>query len=331
MPRDIEKLCGWRENPRGVEAVINDPAVKHPVFNVAARNVLANYTKKDTHLWAYLTWAFPNYRRGAQALGSCVGWGAELACTILTCKHAKKKNRKSLALEVSTESCYGGSRCEARGKTFAGWSDGSYGAAAAKFVNEWGVLYRKNYAEITGNPEHDLRKYDGKKEKNWGAYGNGGQNDKNKLDEVAREHPVKTISQVNSFDDVAAAIAGSQASVTIASNYGAGSMRRNKYGECGWTSNWSHQMMLSAIRFGQRPGALCMQSWGPNSASGPMGDEYTENLPPGGTPKNIAGFSWWVPAEIVDRICRSGDCWAMSDLSGWRIDKADWSKAWGKL
>lgn len=323
---------GWRPDPAGVEDVLmTEP---NSVFCLAARNVLNSYEETDTHLWVPLVWASPEYRRGAQAIGSCVGWGAELACTILTAKIAYKRRSKKVFREASTEACYGGSRVEGRGKDgsgsrpVGGWSDGSYGAAAAKFVRQFGVAYRDDYSTRTKKPEHDLRRYDGRKEKNWGAYGCGGQGDNGLLDAIAKEKPVKTISQCNSFDDVAAAIAGSKCPVTNASMYGC-SMKRDRYGECRWDRQWPHQMCWIAVRFGKRPAALCAQSWGPRTCSGPSGDDHTENLPPRGTPANILGFTWWMPSRDVDRVCRSGDCWAYGDIDGWKLDKTDWSKLWG--
>lgn len=325
----------WRPRYDEIELIQNENP--YPTFNVSARSVIDAYTKRDTHLWQYLLACFPNYRRGAQGIGDCVSWGAELAATILWCKQAVQRRQLQRAKQVATEPIYGGSRVEARNKPgdglrpVGGWQDGSYGAAAANFLRKWGVVFREDHSATTDNPAHDYRVYDAKKAKDHGAYGCGGKGDRGRVDEIAKAWPLVTMSQANSFDDVAAAIAGAQCPVTIASMYGA-SMRRNKYGECVWSKSWAHQMCLVAVRFGRRPGALCAQSWGPRSAGGPSGDEYTDNLPPGGTPENILGFCWWIPADVIDRICRSGDCWAYGDYHGWKIDRFDWqSKMWGSL
>jgi hypothetical protein len=48
-------------------------------------------------------------------------------------------------------------------------------------------------------------------------------------------------------------------------------------------------------------------------------------------PPNIQGFTWWIPAADIDRICREGDSWAIGDVEGWKIDRADWSKQLGRL
>lgn len=323
MPIDMSRLRGWVPNPEGVEQVMGE--LPRPVFADAAQGLL-DEPLRDTYLWEYLIECFPHYRRGAQGIGSCVAWGGELAETILLAKHWAKHGQTPLA-EVATESNYGGCRVEALGKKTAGYSDGAFGGAMAKFAKNFGVVLRQDYSEITGNPEHDLRVYDVQKEKRWGNFGCGGQNDKGKLDDIARLHPVQEISQMRSFDDVAKAVAVTRCPVTIASMYGC-SMRRNKYGESPRSGSWAHQMMIAAVRFGRRPGAWICQSWGPNSASGPSGDDYCDDLPDGGTPENILGFGWWAPAEDVDWICRSGDCWYYGDVEGMKIDRTPMPHEW---
>lgn len=328
MMPDFSHLCGWRSNPRGVTAVLNDPRHRFPVFNVGAAAVLAGYTKQDTHLWAYILKCNPSWRRGAQGIGDCVSWGLELAATTNWAKECVKRRQLSRFREVATEPIYGGARVEARGGRVGGWQDGAYGAAAADWVHKWGVLFREDYSSKTGNQEHNLDSYSANKARNWGNYGCGGKSDSPRgdgpLDLLNRANPVKTVSQVNSFDDAAGTIAGAKCPVTIASSYGC-SMVRNRYGECRWDRSWPHQMVLLGVRFGARPGVHCFQSWGPRVASGPSGDEYTENLPPGGTPAAILGTSWWIPAGDFDRVARSGDCWAIGDVDGWRIDRANFS------
>jgi len=319
---------GLRVDPRVVEGFLNDPLTKHPVFAVSAAQVCRDYIQKDTFLSRYLLRCSPSWARGRQLLGSCVGWGVELVSTILNAKRCVKHHRVDDFEEASTEGCYGGARCEGAGVSFAGWRDGAYGANGAKFVRDFGVPFRRDYSQGTGVKDHDLRWYSGDKEKRWGAYGCGGRYDQGRLDNLVKESPVGAVSLAAGFDDVAASIAGAQCPVTIASSYGC-SMLRNSYGECRWDRRWMHQMCLIDVRFGSHPAARCFQSWGPQVASGPSGDEYCE-LPPewaNGTPGNILGCSWWIPAEDVDAICRQQDSWCFSDIDGWQIEKFDWQGA----
>lgn len=308
------QIKGWVPNPQAIEESLRTGYTS--TLEDAAPSLIREYEKKDTLLTDHLLYVLPEYERGSQGIGSCVGWGIELAVTILTAKLYHKAFMRDDFAEASTEANYGGARCEARGKTFAGWEDGAFGFAAADFVKNFGVLYRRDYSVITGNPEHDLRVYDATKEKNWGAYGCGGQHDKGKLDEIARQYPVKMVSQVNSFEDVAAVIAGARCPVTIASDYGT-DMRRDSHGFCRWNDRWMHQMVLVGVRFGSHPGCLVAQSWGPKSSSGP---HY-----PSAMPANIQGFTWWVPAEDVDRIARQGDSWGIGDVAGWELDTTNYN------
>lgn len=318
-------LQGWVPDSKGVEAVINDPENLHPVFSSSGRKVMDTYEHLDTFLYEPLIWAKPDYRRGAQGIGDCVSWGVELACTLLIAKAAYKARSKSRFIEASTEDKYGGARVEARGIKLGGYSDGANGSYAANFVRKWGVLQRVDYSPKTGNSEHDLRVYSSKKAKEWGNFGCGGKDDNGKLDDVARLMPVKTISQVHSAEECAAAIAGSKCPVTIASMYGT-DMRRGAGGYCRWNGSWSHQMCLIGVRFakdGTPEGFLCAQSWGPNVANG---EHWPDSMP-----ENIRGFTWWIPAKDVTRICQGGDSWAIGDVDGWKIDRADWSKELGRL
>ena len=309
-----------------MESCVNSSSNKHPIFSLA-NDRLKTTELVDTHLWMPLLWCRPGYRRGAQGIGDCVSWGAELAVTLLTAKHCWKRRSRKRFQEAATEAIYGGGRVEAACRSFGGWGDGSYGGAAATWLRDYGVLYRRDYSTDTGDPEHDLREYSARRAKNWGAYGCGGKQDRGTLDAVAKEHPVKTTSLCRNFYDVGQAIAVAKCPVTIASSYGC-SMRRNNYGECGWRGRWPHQMCLIGVRFGERPAAYCAQSWGPEVASGPSGDEYTDNLPADGTPPNVLGFCWWIPAEDIDDICDAGDTWAIGDVDGWKPDRFNWSGTW---
>jgi hypothetical protein len=323
-------LQGWQLDRTALDRFL---AGRHQAeFAVAGRYVRATFDERTTCLSAFLTRTWPTWQRGAQAIGSCVGWGLELALTALSCKAWLKSGYQGPKAEVSTEACYGGSRCEGQARKYAGYVDGSQGWAAAQFAVDYGAVYRLNYAALTSVPEHDLRTYSGKKEKDWGAWGCGGRDDKDRLDALAKDHPAKIASRVRSFDEVAAAVAGSVCPVTIASNYGC-SMRRDNLGQCYWSKRWSHQMCILDVRFGAHPAARIFQSWGPDVASGPSGDDATPDLAtwfPGGTPPAILGTSWWAPVKDVDRICESGDCWAIGDVDGWDVDRFDWrAHMWG--
>ena len=300
-----DKFCGWHHNPRGVEAWLDHPDNRHPLFGSAASNLKAS--KKTVLLWQPLLSLIPGWTRGAQGIGDCVGWAMALAVSCLMAARIVAKGKKEhFPGEAATEPLYGGSRVEALGKDRGGRSDGSYGAAAAKWLKDWGVIVRRDYSAETGNPEHDLRTYSAKKAKEWGDYGCGGEHDKDKLDKVARLHPVKTTSLVTSFDEAARAI-GNWYPVPVCSNQGL-SAKRDSDGFSAPRGTWAHAMVFIGVRHGPRPGLLCGNSWA-HYYSGPKWPDFE--------PDEIARSCTWVDAEVCDQMLgRWRDSFALSHLDG---------------
>lgn len=302
----VERFFGWSPNPKGVEDWLNDPANKHPVFGLAAQPLLADVEKKTMILPEYLLKVQPSWTRISQGIGDCVSHGYEFACTLLMAIQAVLQKRQFPAV-VASEAIYGGSRVEARNQKFGGWSDGSYGAAAAKWVQQWGVVVRQDYSSTTGNPEHDLRVYSAQKAKSWGAYGCGGRADAGKLDEVARLHPVQTTSLVTTFEEAAAAIRNGYP-VPVCSNQGF-TRTRDKDGFCRPSGSWAHCMCFCGVRW-DRPGLLCVNSWGKSNS----GVYYPKDLP-----EAIAVCSFWVDAKVCDSMLgRWKDSFALSQFVGFK-------------
>lgn len=314
---------GWTPNPPGVEAWINHPANPHPLFGLAAPQLLDD-TPRETLLYEPLLKLHPAWKRGAQGIGDCVSWGYELGCSMLMAVEIVMHGQaESWQGEVATEPIYGGSRVEARGGRLGGWSDGSYGAAAARWVQEWGVLLRHDHSTITGNPEHDLRQYDKQRAKQWGHYGCGGSRDdrgRGPLDELARKHPVQTTSLVSTFEEAAAAIQNGYP-VPVCSGQGFSSTR-DAAGFCRPQGSWAHCMLLAGVRYGSRPGLLCFNSWG-RSVSGPF---Y-----PSSAPVAVTHCSWWIDAAVCDRMLRQRDSFALSNFLGFPPQNLDWSRAFSRL
>ena len=90
------------------------------------------------------------------------------------------------------------------------------GAWAARYVNEYGALPRGKYGNI------DLTTYSGSKARTWGRRGAGVPKT---LIPFAKKHPVMTVSQVKTYEEVRDLIANGYA-VTIASNQGFSSKKR---------------------------------------------------------------------------------------------------------
>lgn len=267
---------------------------------------LLSSKKVNTYLWlAILEVTDGKWKRGSQGIGDCVSWGAELAATtLMSLQHVQGTSR--FEGEAATESCYGGSRVEARGKQSGGWSDGAFGFAAAKFYREWGVTLRKDYSKETGNPDHDLRQYSKTKAKNWGNYGCGGKLDKGKLDRISKQMPVKQVVAVKDVAEAEALILNGYP-ITIASRVGFKGMKRNSVGVVRRSGSWAHQMVVLGVRY--LHGSVYFRvfnSWG-KCASG---------SDPGISHQSISDCSWWITEQDMAYILKSGDCWAFSDVEG---------------
>ena len=246
---------------------------------------------------------------GRQGIGDCVsfGWahGADIHLAVMY-KLGDSADWKPCA----TESIYGGSRVEARHVTQGGWSDGSYGAAAARWLKEYGLIFREVYAEV------DLTTYSARRAKDWGNYGNGGKNDDGRLDEEAKKHPVRSVALVKTFDEAAAAIASGYP-VPVCSMQGFDS-HRDADGFAPPRGSWAHCMCFVAVRHGQRPGLLCLNSWGPSWIDGP---KFPEDMPAG---------SFWVDKKVADQMLSGGDSFCVSGYGGFpfrRLNHTDWVDA----
>jgi hypothetical protein len=234
--------------------------------------------------------------RDQRSVGACVGFGTASAVEHLLCVQialGANEEYRDLAPEV----IYGGSRVEVGGGRIRG--DGSVGAWAAKFVTRYGVVPRGIHGR------HDLRAYD---EARCREYGRTGVPDD--LEELARKHPVRSVTNVRTWDECRAAVRNGYP-VAVCSSQGF-TMQRDRDGFCAPRGVWMHCMAVVGVRGGGRPGAFLLNSWGPNAHTGPRG---------AGDP-SPAGF--WADAAVVDRMLRQGDSWAFSNAVGFPARKLNW-------
>ncbi|MFO0806493.1 MAG: hypothetical protein U0791_25590 [Gemmataceae bacterium] len=234
--------------------------------------------------------------RDQRSVGSCVAFGTASAIEHLLCvqiANGTGEEYRDLAQEV----IYGGSRVEIGGGTIRG--DGSIGAWAARFATEYGVIARGQHGS------HDLRAYD---EARCREYGRRGVPDE--LEPLAKRHPVKSTSNVRSWDECRAAIRNGYP-IAVCSSQGF-TMTRDADGFCRPSGTWMHCLAIVGIRGGARPGAFLLNSWGPNAHTGPRGP---------GDP-SPAGF--WADAKTVDRMLKQGDSWAFSAAVGFPPRKLNW-------
>lgn len=296
---------GYTPNPVATEQYVAQPDVGESP--ITCRHFADDDRKVDTGLWIPLRKIKPSWRRGAQGIGDCVSWGHELCATMLMAiQHLKGMG--TFEAEAATEPIYGGGRADAQGSR-GGWSDGSWGSAAVKWLTKWGVLLRKDYSKETGNPEHDLTTYSSSKAKQWGNYGCGGSQDalgEGPLDKVARRMPIVRATLVTDVMQAAIALQNGYP-ISVCSGVGYGGMRRNSEGIVRRSGSWNHCMMLGGVRWRRNePQFRQFQSWG-SSASGPDPDINDEA---------VSACSWWCVAEDIESQLRGRDSYILADVHG---------------
>lgn len=240
---------------------------------------------------------FPVWNQG---IGDCVSFGWALALSTLVATQVARGQSSGYPADVATEPIYGGSRVEVGGRRLGPSEDGSIGAWAARWVCDWGVLFRQNYG-----PE-DLSAYQPSRARSWGWSGVP-----DALEPIAREHPVGTARLIGSYTAARDWIAGVNGPVVVCSNQGFED-RRDSQGFARARGVWPHCMCFVAVDdAASRPGLLCCNSWGPSWISGPT----RHDQPPG---------SFWVDAETADRMLRQGDSHGVSDFRGLGPRTIDW-------
>jgi len=296
-PSEIRAKCGWRNLPIEVHLVLE--RLPMPRFGKAARHLLATAAPDDVFLWEACKRVTGNHlpAHDQDGVGCCVGEGFASAVEYLQCVEIALKNEVESYAPISSEVIYALSRVEIGGGRLVG--DGSVGAWAADAVTKYGVLPRQVLASV------DLSKFNPQLARRWGQIGLP-----DELEPEARKHPVRTVSQVNSFNEAKAAIANGYP-IAVCSNQGF-TMMRDRDGFCLPRGSWAHCMCFIGAIGGQRPGLCCLQSWGANVPKGPIGFGDHPDC------------AFWVDAEVVERMLRQGDSWALSAFDGFPARKLDW-------
>lgn len=304
---------GYHPNPEAVQRFL--ATLEEPTFRQAGKECLDKARGKDTYLYRAMYRAHQaRYGKpfvvGRQLNGSCVAWGWHHGIYVAESVEWDIGNRDEPPLIPSTEGIYGAARVESQkhpcdGKrAYGGWQDGSWGSAAAEAVSKWGILYRKQY------PFADLTTYDGKREKDWGAYGQGGENDNCVADEEAKKTPALYVAQVSTFDEAAAAIEAGYP-VPVASNQGF-EMRRQADGSALPSGVWMHQMCFISVRYAKNGDCdedqlLVLNSWGGTAHSGPL---RPDDQPEG---------SFWVGRQTCEKMLQQDDSFAVGKIKfAWR-------------
>lgn len=292
---------GWMENPMEVERIVS--TLPKPLFGAEINDKWLDEAKEVLLYPFFRKLTGGDAPKGPQGIGDCVSWGyANFAnyyqVTAIIDKLVENKldakfmqsidgdyidkdvvdfirsDPTAQYEEIATESIYGFSRVEV-GQQHGSYQDGSVGAWAAKAMTLYGVLTRKKVGA-----------YDPQRAKSWGAKGVP-----DDMEPEAKESLFKVMSKVRTFKEAAAAIQNLQG-VPICSNQGF-SMTRDSQGFCKPQGTWYHCMLLMGVRW-DRPGCLCSQSWGKNTPNGPVYKDQPDN-------------TFWIDANVVDRILSQDD------------------------
>lgn len=292
-------LQGYVPNPVATEAIIRDRSSRVFAFNrthraeldVAGLNARLGDKNREPIILLDATLALdPSWTRGAQGTDDCVSWGWALGCRIWRDVDVIERGAMwEASLDVATEPIYGGARVEVdnQGRPLRSGKGGTYGAAAAKWVtSKGGLLLRADYSLVTGNQEHDLRKYSTNRANAFGQYGCGGRNDRGALDAQAQAAGPAKAYRLSSGDEAAAAIENGYP-VPVCSGFGFPDTR-DRDGMVTRRGSWAHCMCFTGLRY-DRPALLLTNSWG-YSWRGP-------SYPTGYRWPAVMQCSAWVPLQ----------------------------------
>ncbi len=281
MMADLSHLGGWVDDQQAVERVLGN--LPYPVFGQAAPNLMGDDPKTVLLYKAWKDSGVGYPRDPAQVIGCCVSRGWATGIDLLSSIEVAVGKENEVPKWTSHEAIYGMSRIDIGKGQIRG--DGSVGAWAAKAVNTLGTVSR----EVVGAYSDD-------RAKQWGDRGVPAD-----IKAKAVDHKVRTVSLVSTWEELEAAIANGYP-VAVCSDQGF-TMTRDAQGFCRASGTWNHCMLVCAIR-ADRPGACILQSWGPETPSGPLALDQ----PP---------CTFWAEKAVVARMLAQRDTFAMSGFDGY--------------
>lgn len=295
----FKPIFGYDPSPAGTSAFVS--SLPRPTLAEAGPHLQPG--NRDVFLGALLTSIDPSWKRGAQPIGSCVGWGWSLAVQMLAvCDIVLRGEREAYGGRVLEAATYGFSRVEARGldKNWSG--DGSYGAAAAKAVTKYGTLY--------ADRDYNGKRYKSAAAKLERAWGRDGVPDE--LEPFAAQHKVLEVTLVRNFDDVVKCISNGYP-VALCSTVGFHmTFEKDSEGYGGWLKPnprdpWRHCQMIGGVFHGKRPGAVVPNSWA-DCYGGPVDERL---------PVQFQRSAGKVDADVIDRmIGPDSDTFALAGYAG---------------
>lgn len=306
---EMELRFGYSPNPEGTARFLAE--LDQPLFSQAAKDVMLNAKGRDTFLYRYADRAHRQvYGRPfgpwKQGIGDCVSFGWAMGSYVGQCVDWAEGELPEPPRLVATEAIYSGSRTAGRlpPVSQAGYSDGSYGGAAARWVagkchdkSVGGILFRQQY------PGADLTNYSPSRAKEWGNVLCGGGQAGESLAKLANKNRATNVALVRNFAEAAASIE-SGFCVPVCSGVGFSS-QRDADGFSPRMGSWAHCMCFIAVRYaqneGKRDGLLCINSWAIFNA----GPKWPADQPDG---------SFWVDRKTVDAMLAGNDSFSVAGI-----------------
>ena len=325
----VETNFGYVPDAEGTREFLRE--LDQPLFRQAGAEVIAGAKGHDAYLYRFADRChrqkygkpFGPWNQGSA--GTCVSFGWAMGSYIGQCVDHVAGGLAECPLIVATEPIYGGSRTAGRMPpvTNAGFSDGSYGGAAARWVSGrckdqtvGGILYRQVYGDI------DLTTYSIDRSRQWGAYGVPPS-----LAKLAREHTARAVALCEDWASLTAALESGMC-VPICSNVGFATGDRDADGFCRRSAQpWNHCMVACSLKYAKnngpgsatpmknpRDGILILNSWGSYVGGG----KHPADQPDG---------SFWITRADAEAILAQGDSFVIGSVDGFKyrdLDHAGW-------
>lgn len=280
--------------------------LQSPRFNSFARPLLGTSDGKASMLWPFYEKATGQpFAPFFQTIGDCVGEAGVLGAQFVSgIQIANKKRPEEYKGPFVVEYTYASSRVEI-GQGRIRRNDGSNGEWVAKSMQQYGLLRRAKYGK------YDLTKYNGELGRAWGRPGVGVPNE---LEPIGKEHPIKTIALVSSWEEAADSVYNGYP-VLLCSSVGYNG-RFDRDGFMRHNQTWYHAMLLVGVdrRKGKRQGGCIINSWGPNWADNFVPHEL-------GTPAGAV----WADASSIHKALQEQDSYALSEFVGFRKQNLDYN------
>ena len=328
----VESNFGYVPDAEGTREFLRE--LDQPLFRQAGAEVIAGAKGHDAYLYRFADrchrqrYGKPFGPLNQGSAGTCVSMGWSMGSYITQAVDHVTGGLAECPLLVDTSSIYGGSRTAGRmppivPPSTAGWSDGSYGGAAARWVSGrcrqpgiGGILYCQKYGDI------DLTNYSIERSRNWGCYGVPAE-----LAKAANAHPARAVALCEDWDSLTAALESGMC-VPICSNVGFATGDRDADGFCRRSAQpWNHCMVACSLKYAAnngpgsatpmknpRDGILILNSWGSYVGGG----KHPADQPDG---------SFYITRQDAEAILAQGDSFVIGSVDGFRyrdLDHAGW-------